>query len=432
MRRGKDKNFCKRENPVICLRMSAANPILIVGAGPGGLFAAMRLAQMGLASVVLEKGTFPRPKVCGDILTSNVLRSLHELDPELVIDLMEQPWAMELKATAFGSTQKSGFVMPFNSPTNQRLGLPSCISARRMDFDNWLFGHAAKDPLIDIRQGCAVESRKQQGSGYRLTTSVGEFSTQYLLLATGANSPLVRQLVPEHQILPRHSAVGMQLYYTNVQPHSQTQLSEYYLFDRKFMPGGLYITPFADGSVNVNAVMRLDTFQKSRPKLPALMQAYIQAHPQLRERFADAELQGHPTGSSLFFGTTRRPLSSGNCLLIGDAAGLTDATNANGIGHAMISGGIAATHIAMALENGLSPAGYDAAVYARLKNALRPGKVMKALFGNSITTGLSVSILNASLNRFNSRAVEEFVYSANTTATLLNPKFYWRLFAKGQ
>ena len=57
---------------------------------------------------------------------------------------------------------------------------------------------------------------------------------------------------------------------------------------------------------------------------------------------------------------------------------------------------------------------------------------MKALFGNSITTGLSVSILNASLNRFNSRAVEEFVYSANTTATLLNPKFYWRLFAKGQ
>jgi flavin-dependent dehydrogenase len=182
----------------------------------------------------------------------------------------------------------------------------------------------------------------------------------------------------------------------------------------------------------VNAVMRLDTFQKSRPKLPALMQAYIQAHPHLRTRFATAELQGQPTGSSLFFGTTKRPLSRGNCMLIGDAAGLTDATNANGIGHAMISGGIAATFAAQAFEANRTIDGYDEAVFARLKNALRPGKVMKALFSNSVTTGLSVSLLNASLNRFNSRAVEEFVYSANATATLMNPMFYWRLFSKGQ
>lgn len=412
--------------------MSESHPITIVGAGPGGLFAAMRLAQLGLPSLVLERGTFPRTKVCGDILTSNVLRSLHALDPGLVGDLQSQPWALELMATAFGSSQKSGFVMPFNSPANQRLGLPSCITARRIDFDNWLFQHARNMPLIDIRQGCSVQGIGRDGAGYRIQTSMGEIQSEYLLLANGANSPLVRELVPDHQVLPEHSAVGMQIYYQGAGQHPQSQLSEFYLFDRRYMPGGLYITPFADGSLNVNAVMRLDIFQKHRPKLAELMQGYLCSHPQLRERFADARVEGLPAGCSLFFGTIRRSLSKGNCLLIGDAAGLTDATNANGIGHAMISGGMAAEHVALALQDGIAPAGYDKAVQARLKNALRPGKVMKALFGNPLTSGMSVSLLNASLNRFNSRAVEELVYSANTAATLVNPRFYWRLFAKGQ
>ncbi len=408
------------------------NSVVIIGAGPGGLYAAMRLAQLGIRSLVLEKATFPRTKVCGDILTSNVLRSLHVLDPAIVPDLMRQPWTMELGATAFGSAHKAGFVMPFQSPANQRLGLPSCITARRFDFDDYLFRRASREPLIDIRQGCAVESLERHGNqGYSIHTNQGEFETQYVLLATGSNSPLARQLVPEHNTQPQHSAIGMRMYFQSAVAHSQESLSEFYLFDKQFMPGGLYITPFADGSLNVNAVMRLDVFQKTRPKLADLMHGYLQAHPHLRARFAHAYEEGAPAGSSLFFGTTKRPLSAGNCLLIGDAGGLTDATNANGIGHAMISGGIAAEHIHLAISDGQTLSGYDAAIYARLKNALRPGKVMKALFANPFMAGMSVSLLNASLNRFNSRAIEELVYSANTTTTLLNPKFYWRLFAKG-
>jgi flavin-dependent dehydrogenase len=442
--------------------MHASAPITIIGAGPGGLYAAMRLSQMGIPSRVFEKATFPRPKVCGDILTSNVLRALNELNPVLVADLLQQPWAMELKATAFGSARKSGFVMPFNSPANQALGLPSCASARRMDFDHWLYQQAANEPLIEIVQDCGVKSvevEKQLIDGeylyhYKIHTTQGTLDSRYLILALGTNSPLARQLVPTHRILPKHTAVGMQLYFQGATSHQQAHLSEYYLFDRKWMPGGLYITPFADGSVNVNAVMRLDVFQKRRPKLPELMRDYIVNHPQLRERFSGAKEEGVPAGCTLFFGTKWRPLRSGNCLLVGDAAGLTDATNANGIGHAMISGGIAAEHIALSFapdivahedfaqriyNMALKRQGpgwndeldcYESEVYSRLRNALRPGKVMGALFGNPLTAGLSVSILNASLHRLNSHAVEELVYSADTAATLLNPRFYWRLFAK--
>jgi flavin-dependent dehydrogenase len=412
--------------------MSSKHPICIVGAGPGGLYAALRLAQLGMPSLVLEKATFPRPKVCGDILTSNVLRALHALDAALVPTLCQQPWAMELAATAFGSAHKAGFVMPFNSPANAALGLPSCVAARRMDFDDFLYRRAVAEPLIEIRQDCGVQAIAQgDHGGYVLQTTQGEVRASYLLLAMGAHAPLVREVMPQHKIVPRHSAVGMRMYVRGAAPHAHPQLSEFYLFDKRYMPGGLYITPFADGSVNVNAVMRLDIFHKTRPKLAELMHSYLQTHPQLRERFAQATEEAVPAGCTLFFGTTKRPLSHGNCLLIGDAAGLTDATNANGIGHAMISGGIAAERVALALAQERAPEGYDAAVYARLRNALRPGRLMKTLFANRLSAGLSVGLLHASLNRFNSKAIEELVYSSNTAGTLLNPKFYWRLFAKG-
>lgn len=36
--------------------VSAAKPVIIVGAGPGGLFAALRLIELGLRPIVLERG----------------------------------------------------------------------------------------------------------------------------------------------------------------------------------------------------------------------------------------------------------------------------------------------------------------------------------------------------------------------------------------
>ena len=389
--------------------------------------AAFYLSRAGIPSLILEKTSFPRPKVCGDILTSNVLRAIHEAEPDWMQDLINQPWTMNLEATAFGGTKKAGFVMPFNSPSNQAMGLPSCLTARRHDFDHWLFEKVKAEPLVEILEDCPVKSIRKKGEGFVLESKQGEFAASYLLLATGANSPLTKMLVPGQEILPRHSAVGLRMYFKNSEPHAQKSLSEYYLFDRKFMPGGLYVTPFSDGGVNVNAVMRLDTFNKRRPKLQELAMDFLNAHPELGPRFMNAEQEGAAAGCTLFFGTKRRPISAGNCLLLGDAAGLTDATNANGIGHAMISGQIAAKRVVAAIAAGMEISGYDEAVFARLRNSLKAGRVMKSLFANPLTAGISVAVLNASLNRINSKAVEELVYSANTTKTLLRPGFYWRL-----
>ena len=49
---------------------------IVVGAGPAGAAAARTLALAGRETVLADKATFPRDKICGDGLTTLCLREL--------------------------------------------------------------------------------------------------------------------------------------------------------------------------------------------------------------------------------------------------------------------------------------------------------------------------------------------------------------------
>ena len=50
--------------------------VLVVGAGPAGIAAAITAHHHGLRTLVADKATFPRDKTCGDGLTAQALRLL--------------------------------------------------------------------------------------------------------------------------------------------------------------------------------------------------------------------------------------------------------------------------------------------------------------------------------------------------------------------
>src|SRR6185503_18275975 len=53
--------------------------VLVVGAGPAGVAAALTAHERGLRTACLDRATFPRDKTCGDGLTASALRLLEGL-----------------------------------------------------------------------------------------------------------------------------------------------------------------------------------------------------------------------------------------------------------------------------------------------------------------------------------------------------------------
>ena len=50
--------------------------VLVIGAGPGGAFAARETARAGLATLLVERASFPRAKVCGGCLNHTAVEAL--------------------------------------------------------------------------------------------------------------------------------------------------------------------------------------------------------------------------------------------------------------------------------------------------------------------------------------------------------------------
>ncbi len=53
---------------------------IIIGSGPAGATSALRLARAGWSVAVVEKASFPRPKVCGEFISASALSLLMEAD----------------------------------------------------------------------------------------------------------------------------------------------------------------------------------------------------------------------------------------------------------------------------------------------------------------------------------------------------------------
>src|SRR5438270_3510528 len=58
---------------------SAVYDAIVVGAGPGGSATATCLAAEGWRVLLLEKGVFPRDKVCGDLISPRSIRVLDDI-----------------------------------------------------------------------------------------------------------------------------------------------------------------------------------------------------------------------------------------------------------------------------------------------------------------------------------------------------------------
>lgn len=353
--------------------------ICIVGAGPGGLTAALDLAQRGISSVLVEKTCYPRHKADGDALTSNVLRTLYELSPELYhrlgtrLDIIKPIYDF-----GFNAPNGKQIFLSLNSPANKQMGIDDCWACKRIDFDNFLWEEAKQNPLIQIIENCTIHDHERTSDGSVVLFDKShelEIPTKLVIIATGSNSHLTRTL-GGFSFTPKEFAIGLRAYYKgSTGMGGMTQI----LITKELWPGGVCFVPLADGTVSVSMIIRSYEVIKRKYNPKKILKDILMNHPFCKERFQSAELVGEVAGASLHLGVRNRKLSGDNYLMIGDAAGLADPISANGIGHAMITARLAAAKAVecIAKQDFSAKVTHDFSetVHKRLRNSLKVGRI---------------------------------------------------------
>lgn len=353
--------------------------ICILGGGPGGCATALQLAQHGVEAVLVEKASFPRDKVCGDALSGKVMRTLERLDAELAAQVKRDTHAMPSWGVTFVAPSGRSLRVPFSRSTG--LGEAPGVILPRLQFDDLLFQRTKKAQGITVLEGTSAKAFERTTAGWTVTLEdrahksdpVGSTVQCSLIIdASGANSPFARH-VAHLAMEPRHHAAGVRAYYSGVKGLDPQGFIEL-IFLKDLLPGYLWVFPLPGGRANVGLGLRSDVVKSRRVDLKTLLTKLLAEHPQLRDRFDGATLEGGIQGMGLPLASKRRKLSGDGYLLVGDAGHLIDPFTGEGISHAMISGVYAAdvAHEAIA-ENDLAATrlhAYDARVWRRLGKEL--------------------------------------------------------------
>ncbi|MGO8728859.1 MAG: geranylgeranyl reductase family protein [Streptosporangiaceae bacterium] len=319
---------------------------MVVGAGPAGSSLAYYLASAGLDVLVLEKSHFPREKVCGDGLTPRAVKALTGMG--LAVN-PEDGWLRNKGLRIIGGGGRIELDWPDLS------SFPGYGTVRtRLDFDQMLAGHAEKagarllqgvnvtGPVLDDRTG------RITGVMARDSGSERQFSGRLVVAADGNSSRLSVSMGLRKRD-DRPLGVAVRTYYTSPR-HRDDYLEAWLdLWDgESLLPGYGWIFGMGDGTSNVGLGLLNTSVGFQNIDYRALLRRWLAAMPP-EWGFAEENRTEPIRGAALPMGFNRTPHYTRGLLLAGDAGGMVNPFNGEGIAYAMESGEIAARIITQAL-----------------------------------------------------------------------------------
>ena len=327
--------------------------VIVVGAGPAGSTTAYHLAQAGLDVLLLEKTAFPREKICGDGLTPRAVTQLVRMG----IDTSPEAGWLHNKGLRILA---SGLQLDLDWP--ELAAHPNYGLVRpRADFDELLARQAKQagvrllencnvtGPILDPRTSRIVGVNAKLG-GDREDRVETEFRAPLVVAADG-NSTRLSIAMGLHKRDDRPMGVAYRAYYKNPRHNDDYLESWLELTDAKqpdrLLPGYGWIFGMGDGTSNIGLGI-LDTSKAfAKVDYRDMMRRWLAGTPaewELTEENRTCPIRG----SALPMGFNRKPHYTRGLLLVGDAGGMVNPFNGEGIAYAMESGELAARVIAQA------------------------------------------------------------------------------------
>jgi flavin-dependent dehydrogenase len=362
--------------------MNAAPPFaehLVIGGGPAGAMAALRLAAAGRRVVLLEREPGLHHKVCGEFLSREALSYLGQagLDP------------LALGAVAIRTLRLSSGRTVVETP----LPFPALSLSRRV-LDQALLARV-ENAGCRVMRGISAESLASDGEEWVAALNNGQtIRAGAIFLATGKHNLRGFTRTPARQA----DLLGFKLHWRLARPQLQglRESIELFLFDAGY--GGLSLVE--DEFANLCLVVRGSTFRKLQG-WPDLLACIQRANLRLRSLLQGAEpLWSRPLAISPIPYGYLAPESAGPWR-VGDQAAVIPSFTGDGISIALHSGALAAQ---------MFLAGQSSADYHRLLRQQLRRSV-------SLATWLSRAAVTAGLCTFVFPALRLFPHAMQAVAT---------------
>lgn len=394
--------------------------VLVVGAGPAGIAAAIDLRRAGRHVVVIDKARFPRDKCCGDGLTTLALRELEHLGfgPESV------PSFQPVGAAVLRAPGGREVTVPLPADA----GVYAAV-VPRVELDAALVD-LARSVGVDVRQGqtlVSVDSPGDDDQPAMVTFGSDEVGIAdvvmragHVIAADGMWSPTRKALglTPPGYLGEWHA---MRQYVSDVTGPAADQLVVW--FDADLLPGYAWSFPLPGGRANVG--FGLLRGGGTRTKDMSRMWQDILARPHVAAALGpDATPEGRATAWPIPARVDEAPLAHGRVLFVGDAAMVTDVLTGEGIGQALLTGRLAAEAV---VGHGAAAAGpaYESAVQRELVTDHR----MSRLLGRALRHRLGAEAALAAVARsgvWGRRNFARWMFEDEPRAVLVTPRRWHR------